>query len=181
MTAMAAPALHRETCVTSRLLEYFSEKELTTQIGHEREAWPIALAKELVDNALDACEAAGIPPVVRVAFEDDALIVADNGPGLPESVLRRSLDYAVKVSTNSRYVSPTRGQQGNALKTVWAVPFVLDGERGRVTVETPGVAHVVDVRLDRLAQEPRLTLVRSPLPERKNGTSVRVCWPRLAS
>lgn len=170
--------LRRETFVTSRLLEYFTEAELTQQIGHARQLWPLALAKELIDNALDACETAGIAPEIRVTFEDGALIVEDNGPGLPSATIEASLDYANRVSTNSRYVSPTRGQLGNALKTVWAVPFVLDGEHGRVDVETPGRRHIVDVRLDRLAQEPTITCTAEPAA-RSAGTLVRIDWPGL--
>jgi len=50
----------RETFTTSRLLEFFTEKELTMQIGFSRPGWAIALLKELIDNALDACEGAGV-------------------------------------------------------------------------------------------------------------------------
>jgi len=123
---MANPAvLERTTFQTSRLLEFFSEKELQMQIGYAREQWPIALLKELIDNALDACETAGIAPEIKVTIEEDAFSVQDNGPGLPEETLLRSLDYLVRVSDKSHYVSPTRGQLGNALKCVWAAPYVM--------------------------------------------------------
>jgi len=36
-------------------LEFFTEKELQLQIGQPKQCWPIALLKELIDNALDAC------------------------------------------------------------------------------------------------------------------------------
>ena len=44
---------------------------------------------------------------------------------------RRLLDYTVRVSSREAYVSPTRGAQGNALKTIVAMPFVLDEEMGK--------------------------------------------------
>ena len=50
--------------VTDRAMEFFTEKELTAQIGHDRGSWPIATAREGIDNGLDACEAAGTPPVI---------------------------------------------------------------------------------------------------------------------
>ena len=56
---MAAP-LRRTTFTTNRVLEFFSEKELTMQLGHSRAMWPVALLKELLDNALDGCEQAGV-------------------------------------------------------------------------------------------------------------------------
>ena len=65
------------------MLEFFSEKELMMQIGHSKQLWPLALARELIDNGLDACESAGMPPTIRVIVEPDALSIADSGPGLP--------------------------------------------------------------------------------------------------
>ena len=111
--------LQRETFSTSRLLEFFTEKELQMQIGFSRGGWAIALLKELIDNALDACEMAGVHPVVEVAIdsEADTVSVRDYGPGLPADTLKRSLDYSIRVSDKSYYVSPSRGQLGNALKS----------------------------------------------------------------
>ena len=56
---MAIP-LKRTTFTTNRVLEFFSEKELNMQLGHSRAMWPIALLKELLDNALDAADLAGV-------------------------------------------------------------------------------------------------------------------------
>jgi DNA topoisomerase VI subunit B len=176
MTAL----LHRSAFTTSRLLEFFSEKELAMQIGHPPPLWPLALLKELIDNALDAAESAGIGPAVRVTVEPDSLTVQDNGPGLPAGVLERSLDYTVRVSDKAHYVSPTRGQLGNALKCVWAAPFVADGGRGRVEVVTGGRRHVVTVTLDRIAQKPHLHHEVGGDGVVKSGTLVRLHWPGVA-
>src|SRR5262249_24997763 len=83
---------------TSRVMEYFTEKELTLQIGHALRYWPLALLKEILDNALDACETAGVDPEIEVVLGDDFFSVQDNGSGLPESTLLLSLDYTVRVS-----------------------------------------------------------------------------------
>jgi DNA topoisomerase VI subunit B len=61
---MTAPTLQHTTFRTSRLLDFCSRKELIAQTGHREEQWPLVARKELVDNALDACEDASIPPVV---------------------------------------------------------------------------------------------------------------------
>ena len=53
--------LERTTFRTSRLLDFASEKELIAQIGHSRDAWPVVIAKELLDNSIDAAEEAGTP------------------------------------------------------------------------------------------------------------------------
>jgi DNA topoisomerase VI subunit B len=175
----AGPAPDRTTFTTSREMEFFTRKELSMQIGHDQRSWPLALLKELVDNSLDACEAAGVAPRITVLLEDDSFSVRDNGPGLPQGTLRKSLDYAVRVSDKSYYVSPTRGQLGNALKCVWAAPFVADGKKGAVEVAANGRLHRIDVTLDQIARKPDLRVTDRPC-EVKTGTLVKVFWPQLA-
>ena len=74
-------------------MDFFSAKELVTQTGHEVEEWPLVILKELIDNALDACEEAGTPPEITVTADAAGISVADNGPGLPESTLKAALDF----------------------------------------------------------------------------------------
>lgn len=63
--------LDRTTFQTSRMLEFCSEKELVAQTGHNTNAWPLVVLKELVDNALDACEEAGTDPEITIAVDTD--------------------------------------------------------------------------------------------------------------
>lgn len=93
--------LERTAFTIDRALEFFSKSELTTQIGYGPKLWPIVLVKELVDNALDACEDTTEAPVITVTLENDALIVEDNGPGLPAKTVERALDYHVRCPTKS--------------------------------------------------------------------------------
>ena len=178
---MAMATLERTTFSTKRTMEFFSEKELNMQLGQSRAMWPVALMKELLDNALDAAELAGVAPRIGVTLTPDAFSVQDNGPGLPEETLVRSLDYLVRVSDKSYYISPTRGQLGNALKCVWAAPFVADGTRGQVDVTTGGVRHEIAVTLDRIAQEPDVRHTRHPDRTVKTGTRITIHWPGIAS
>ena len=171
--------LERTALRTSRLLDFASEKELVAQTGHQRSAWPLVILKELADNAIDACEEAGIAPEVTVTVNDSGIIVADNGPGLPTGTIDGVLDFTVRISSREAYVSPTRGAQGNALKTVVAMPFVLDGERGRVEIETGGIRHQIEFKVDRIRQEPVIGRTETPSDVR-TGTIVRVAWPDLA-
>jgi DNA topoisomerase VI subunit B len=174
------PTLQRSAFTTSRSMEFFTQKELTMQIGHPRQLWALALLKELIDNALDACEAAGIAPQISITLEADMVSIRDNGQGLPEAVLERSLDYLVRVSDKAHYCAPTRGQLGNALKCVWAAPFVLDGEQGRVEVATGGKTHRIEVSLDRIRQQPQMQHTIEEDGVVKTGTLFRIYWPRIA-
>lgn len=173
--------LERTTFETSRLLEFFSEKELAMQMGCPTEHWPIALLKEVIDNALDACEITGLLPDIAITLEPDALHIRDYGPGLPVTTLERSLDYQVRVSDKAHYVSPSRGQLGNALKCLWAAPYVVHGEGGYVEVTTGGMTHQIAVKLDRIGQTPALRHTTAPDGCVKNGTRITLIWPGIAS
>src|SRR6516165_10051749 len=122
----SAPKLVRTPFQTSRAMDFFSEKELVTQTGHGIGEWPLVIVKELLDNAHDGCEDANIAPVINVAADACGITVSDNGPGLPEPTLKGALDFNVRVSDKEAYVSPCRGAQGNALKTLIPMPVVID-------------------------------------------------------
>ncbi len=83
----------RTTFSTSRLMEFFTEKELQMRMGYSKALWPLVLLKELVDNSLDACENARIQPKIEILLEPNSLSVLDNGPGLPNGTLEQSLNY----------------------------------------------------------------------------------------
>ena len=117
---MNSPRLERETFRTSRLLDFIGQRELTAQIGHPANEWPYVILKELADNSLDVCEEAEVAPEISVSVDttEGTITVADNGPGISSKVVSDILDYAVRVSSREAYCSPTRGAQGNALKTI---------------------------------------------------------------
>jgi Histidine kinase-, DNA gyrase B-, and HSP90-like ATPase len=177
---VSAVTLNRTTFRTSRLLDFASEKELVAQIGHAKEAWPVVILKELVDNAIDACEEAGIAPVVAVTLARNRISIEDNGPGIPRDVIQDVLDFSVRVSSREAYVSPTRGAQGNALKTIVAIPFVLDGHAGRTVIETRGQRHKIDLGIDRIRQQPTVEHRVEP-GDVDVGTRVTVEWPEADS
>jgi len=167
--------LKRQTFTVSRELEYFSEAELTIQTGYAKEHWwPGVVAKELIDNGLDACGQAGRPPQVKVDFRGDSLTVEDNGPGINPEVVERILDFSTRTSDKMAYVSPTRGAQGNALKTVLAIPYVLSGgQPGRIEVEAAGVHHDITISTDEIAQRPQISHATTDTV-RTAGTQVQV-------
>jgi DNA topoisomerase VI subunit B len=176
---MANQTLDRVTFKTSRLLDFCSEKELIAQTGHQKNDWPLVVLKELMDNALDACEEASVAPVISVTVDSEGITVTDNGPGLPEETIQDILDYTVRVSSREAYMAPDRGAQGNALKTIVAMPFVLDGERGQVVISSHGQDHTITFSVDRIRQEPVIKR-ETQASSVKNGTSVKVLWPDSA-
>jgi DNA topoisomerase VI subunit B len=174
--------LQRVAFKTSRLAEFCSRRELVAQTGHQVRDWPLVILKELTDNAIDICEEKDIAPEIAVSVSTDegTITVADNGPGIPPQTVADVLDYAVRVSSREAYVSPTRGAQGNALKTLLAMGFALDSEEPVETIiEAGGTAHRIVFRVDQLRQEPRIDHQTAP-SNVKTGTSVRLHWPHSA-
>lgn len=176
---MSVATLHRFAFKQSRLAEYFSEKELGMQIGGARHEWPFILVKELIDNSLDAAES-HTSPVITLTIEADRFTVSDNGPGLPDDIIVGSLDYSARISTKAAYVSPSRGRLGNALKVVYAAPYVVHGRRGCVVVDTAAARSVITVTYNPITQEPSLEQTIEA-PTVKSGTSVTVEWTEEAS
>src|SRR5262245_52149075 len=84
----------RVTFTTSRELEFFTETELTTPVGYRKDLWPLVMVKELIDNAVDACETAATGAIkLGVQLDKDSLTVSDNGPGISHKVVKGVLDY----------------------------------------------------------------------------------------
>jgi DNA topoisomerase VI subunit B len=176
------PKLSRTTFKTSRLLEFCSQKELVLQTGHPVEQWPLVVLKELVDNGLDSAEEAGVAPSLKVTVRTAppaSISVKDNASGIPAATVTDLLDFRVRVSSREAYASPSRGAQGNALKTLVAMPYALDGGQGKTIIEAVGVRHRITFRADAVRQTPTIERAEEP-SDVKNGTSVTLNWPDSA-
>lgn len=184
------PVLDRTTFETSREMDFFSSKELVTQTGHSIDEWPLVVVKELIDNALDACEEADIPPVIEVVADATGITITDNGPGLPEETLTGALNFNVRASNREAYVSPCRGSQGNGLKTIIPMARVVDPEHGTLIVEMLGKRHTIRCGCDPISQRAIVQHGILDLPKCKkrescnttinqalsSGTSIRIEW-----
>jgi DNA topoisomerase VI subunit B len=169
-------SLERKAFTLSRELEYFTADELEKQTGYPRDSWwPGVIVKELLDNGLDGAETVGVPPEITVRWSASRLIVSDNGGGIPPDVVRRLMDYTTRTSDKLAYVSPTRGAQGNALKTILCTPCVLDGERAKpIIIEAQGIRHKIQVRVDQIARQPVIHYQTEELAVKNAGTTVSV-------
>jgi hypothetical protein len=183
------PKLTRVAFSVSRLMEFCTKRELQNQTGHSVFDWPLVALKELIDNALDACEEAEIAPVISISVTSESMVIKDNGLGIETDTIESILNYGIRVSSREAYVSPTRGQQGNALKTILAMGYVLDRERededtinneavGVTFIETRGVKHRIEFRADHVTNQPKIThtTTTSPLGV---GTRITIKWPEL--
>jgi len=181
--------LTRVAFCVSRLMEFCTEKELVNQTGHPVQEWPLVLVKELFDNALDATEESEVPPEIEIIVTKDGTItITDNANGIATDTITAILDYTIRVSSREAYVSPTRGAQGNALKTILAMGYVLDREAdynreinagavGVTIIETRGQLHRIEFRVDHVNSQPKLTHTVTPCA-RTRGTAITVKWPK---
>ena len=107
----------------------------------------VTAVKEAVDNALDACEEAGILPDIVVEVRDRygkcRVVVEDNGPGIVENQIARIFG---KLLYGSKFhkLSQSRGQQGMGISAA--------GMYGQLTVGKP--MHILSrIAGDELASE----------------------------
>jgi hypothetical protein len=114
-----------------------------------------------------------------VTADASGITVTDNGPGLPESTLRSAMDFLVRASNREAYVAPDRGAQGNAMKTLIAMPGVIDPQYGQLIVRAHGKLHTIVCRPNPISQCADLTIATATV-RRTQGTMVRLEWaPRV--
>jgi hypothetical protein len=188
-----AHRIERVAFTTSRLMEFCTEKELVAQTGHQSYEWPRVIAKELVDNGIDACEEAEVAPSIKVtittghaksrrrAAKATRIVFEDNGPGIPAATVKNIINYNNRTSSREAYVSPTRGRQGNAIKTILPMAYVLGGEgNGETWIEAHGIKHRIRFSINQIRQEPIIDHT-TPCSRVTTGTRITVFWPAKAT
>ncbi len=128
--------------------DFFSEEGLRTLAGVRPNDYEAFILKELMDNALDALEnqdAKRVAVWFRKTGDTSQLAILDNGPGLPGNLLDQIYtQFDSYLSSKKGYRAPTRGYQGNALKTVIGICFLRNFELAFQTRERERVAYVPD-------------------------------------
>jgi DNA topoisomerase VI subunit B len=140
----------RQIFEVPRAGEYFSIDELQAQTGQPVENFGAVVLKELVDNALDACENDSVPPEIVIQITGESIIgisVLDNASGIAPKTVERILNFHTRTSDKAAYRIPSRGAQGNAIKTVIGIPVALGCETPTI-IESQNVQHTIRPRPD---------------------------------
>ncbi|MGA8258765.1 MAG: DNA topoisomerase VI subunit B [Arenicellales bacterium] len=142
----------------------------------------VTTVKEAVDNALDACEEAGILPEIRVEVsasrhDDDVFLVAveDNGPGIVEEQLARIFG---KLLYGSRFhkLAQSRGQQGMGIAAAGMYAQLTTGKPLHVLSRVKGEPKATEmyVSIDTARNRPAMHKKGHVEWDRPHGTRVEV-------
>src|SRR5918999_2743605 len=183
LSAVELGARQREISVS----EFFTKNRHLLGFDNPRKAL-LTCVKEAVDNALDACEEAGILPEVvvklEVASNGDAppppsqanrfrITVIDYGPGIVRQQIPKIFAKLLYGSKFHR-LRMSRGQQGIGISAAGMFAQLTTGKPvqiiSRTSAKTP--AHYFEVQLDTKKNEPRIFENKKIDWENHRGTQV---------
>lgn len=164
VTAAEMGARQREISVS----EFFTKNRHLLGFDNARKAL-LTCVKEAVDNALDACEEAGILPEVTVKLEVVSngepvspsqasrfrITVTDNGPGIVRQHIPRIFAKLLYGSKFHR-MRMSRGQQGIGISAAGMYGQLTTGKPVKIISRTgpKAVAHYFEVQIDTKKNEP---------------------------
>jgi DNA topoisomerase-6 subunit B len=183
VSAVEMGARQREISVS----EFFTKNRHLLGFDNPRKAL-LTCVKEAVDNALDACEEAGILPDVVVKLEvvgngEPAppasqasrfrITVADNGPGI---VRQQIPPIFAKLLYGSKFhrLRMSRGQQGIGISAAGMYGQLTTGKPVQIISRTSGrtPAHYFEVQIDTKKNEPLILEKKQIDWEHSRGTQV---------
>src|SRR5437667_403858 len=183
VSAVEMGARQREISVS----EFFTKNRHLLGFDNPRKAL-LTCVKEAVDNALDACEEAGILPDVVVKLEAVAngeaappasqasrfrITVTDNGPGI---VRQQIPPIFAKLLYGSKFhrLRMSRGQQGIGISAAGMYGQLTTGKPVQITSRTSAraPAHYFEVQIDTKKNEPRILEKKQIAWESPRGTQV---------
>jgi DNA topoisomerase VI subunit B len=183
LTAVEMGARQREISVS----EFFTKNRHLLGFDNPRKAL-LTCVKEAVDNALDACEEAGILPEVVVRLE----VASNGGPAQPPSQANRFritvIDYGpgivrqqiprifAKLLYGSKFhrLRMSRGQQGIGISAAGMYAQLTTGKPVQIISRTGAraPAHYFEVQIDTKKNEPRILEKKEIDWENHRGTQV---------
>src|SRR5262245_16033785 len=183
VSAIEMGARQREISVS----EFFTKNRHLPGVGNPRKAL-LTCGKEAVDNALVACEEAGILPGVVVKVEAVAngdappppsqasrfrITVTDNGPGIIRQQIPRIFAKLLYGSKFHR-LRMSRGQQGIGISAAGMYGQLTTGKPVQITSRTRAraPAHYLQVQIDTKKNEPLILEKKQIAWEFPRGTQV---------
>src|SRR5678809_1003853 len=167
ITAVEMGARQREISVS----EFFTKNRHLLGFDNPRKAL-LTCVKEAVDNALDACEEAGILPDVTVRLEVVSngepvapsqaskfrITVTDNGPGIIRQQIPRIFAKLLYGSKFHR-MRMSRGQQGIGISAAGMYGQLTTGKPVRIWSRTgkKKPAHFIEMHMDLRKNAPEVT------------------------
>ncbi len=172
-TAQSLAAGQRDISVS----EFFAKNRHLLGFDSPRKAL-LTTVKEAVDNALDACEEAGILPEIWVHIEETEpgrhrVGVQDNGPG----IVRKQIPLIFgKLLYGSKFhrLRMSRGQQGIGISAAGMYGVLTTGKPVKIISKTSAKdpAHYYELRIDTKTNQPEILNGKGEgvdIPPGKNG------------
>jgi DNA topoisomerase-6 subunit B len=140
----------------------------------------LTTVKEGVDNALDACEEAGILPDVRVEIHQLGetrfrVALEDNGPGIVRNQVPKIFGRLLYGSKFHR-LRQSRGQQGIGISAAGMYGLLTTGKPIAIITRTgpKQSAHHFELVIDTKTNEPRVKRDEEVAWDREHGTRVEI-------
>ncbi|MCE5327449.1 MAG: DNA topoisomerase VI subunit B [Planctomycetaceae bacterium] len=174
-TAESMAKAQREISVS----EFFAKNRHLLGFDNPRKAL-LTTVKEAVDNSLDACEEAGIMPVVQVTIEQVSethfrVIVQDNGPGIVKAQIP-SIFGRLLYGSKFHRLQMSRGQQGIGISAAGMYGLLTTGKPVKITSRTGAKsgAHYYELQIDTRKNRPDIMREESVEWDAPHGTKVEI-------
>lgn len=142
----------------------------------------LTAVKEGVDNALDACEEAGILPDIKVIIasidnEKDtySVTIEDNGPGIVKKQISKIFG---KLLYGSRFsaICQSRGQQGIGISGAVMYAQMTTGKPARILskIDDDHPAYDMELMLDTKSNQARIIKENIVIWEKPSGTKIQL-------
>ena len=174
-TAQSLAARQREISIS----EFFTKNRHLLGFDNAQKAL-LTTVKEAVDNALDACEEAGILPVLRIAIKEITeerfrVRVEDNGPGIVKLQIPRIFGQLLYGSKFHR-LKAQRGQQGLGISAAGMYGQLTTGKPVWIMSKTGrrAPAHAFEIRIDTRKNVPETVSDTVVEWDEEHGTVVEI-------
>lgn len=159
--------------------EFFERNRHLLGFDNKRKAL-LTVVKEAVDNALDACEEAGILPEIQVELIEMGkdrfrVKIEDNGPGI---VKKQVPNIFAKLLYGSKFhtMKQGRGQQGIGISAAVLYAQLTTGRPAKITSKTGKDEEVYycELRIDTKTNKPEISNEQKKEWNKEHGTKIEL-------